>query len=95
MDFLEFFFKILENTKTILILNFKEMEKAENRNYESKSFVDISNDFSLLKSSNKLVRIAFFFTLNGRSLRQIKRLVKTIYDDMHFYYFHVDKVILN
>ena len=32
------------------------------------------------------------FTLNGRSIRQIQRLIKTIYDDIHFYYFHVDEV---
>ena len=68
------------------------MKKAENPNYLVKSFADIKNKFRTLKSAKKIVRIAFFFTLNGRSLRQIKRLIKTIYNDMHFYYFHVDKV---
>ena len=40
------------------------------------------------------VRIAFIFTVNGRSSRQIKRLLKNLYSPNHFYYFHVDQVCL-
>ncbi|CAG2159896.1 unnamed protein product, partial [Oppiella nova] len=36
------------------------------------------------------VRIVFLLTLNGRSLRQINRLLKNIYDSKHFYYIHID-----
>ncbi|CAG2183933.1 unnamed protein product, partial [Oppiella nova] len=36
------------------------------------------------------VRIVFLLTLNGRSLRQINRLLKNIYDPKHFYYIHID-----
>jgi hypothetical protein len=38
------------------------------------------------------VRIVFFLTVNGRSVRQLFRLVKSIYDESHFYYFHIDQV---
>lgn len=34
----------------------------------------------------------FLLTLNGRSIRQTNRLIKSIYHDSHFYYFHIDKV---
>ena len=48
--------------------------------------------YNSLKSANKLPRIVFFFVLNGRSSRQIFRTIKAIYDDIHFYYFHIDQV---
>lgn len=38
------------------------------------------------------VRIAFVFTVNGRAIRQIKRILRNLYDPRHFYIFHVDKV---
>jgi hypothetical protein len=41
---------------------------------------------------NNHVRIAFFLTVNGRSVRQLFRLIKSIYDERHFYYFHIDQV---
>lgn len=41
---------------------------------------------------NQRVRIAFVFTVNGRAVRQIKRLLKNLYSSKHFYYFHVDEV---
>ena len=52
----------------------------------------LAQDFYEKKSSNKLTRIVFLLTLNGRATRQIFRLIKSIYEDMHFYYFHIDKV---
>lgn len=38
------------------------------------------------------IRIAFLLTLNGRALRQIHRLLKSLYAQKHVYYIHIDKV---
>jgi len=43
-------------------------------------------------NENRNVRIVFFLTVNGRSIRQLFRLIKSIYDESHFYYFHIDQV---
>ena len=40
----------------------------------------------------KLPAIVFLFTINGRSIRHVLRILKTIYSQSHFYYFHVDQV---
>ncbi|GAB1609398.1 xylosyltransferase 2-like [Argonauta hians] len=49
---------------------------------------------TLVKSSEVLsgdrVRIAFVFTLNGRAVRQVYRLLKTLYHTNHYYFFHID-----
>lgn len=37
------------------------------------------------------IRISFIFSVNGRSIRQIKRLIKQLYDKKHVYLIHVDK----
>lgn len=37
------------------------------------------------------IRLAFIFSVNGRSIRQIKRLIKQLYSPRHFYLVHVDK----
>ena len=63
--------------------------------YKKENYQTIVNTFTEVKSTSekdKLPRIVFFLTLNGRSIRQIFRLIKTIYDDLHFYYFHIDEV---
>lgn len=39
---------------------------------------------------NAKIRICYFLIVHGRSLRQIKRLVKLIYHSDHILYFHVD-----
>uniref|UniRef100_A0A6G1S934 protein xylosyltransferase n=1 Tax=Aceria tosichella TaxID=561515 RepID=A0A6G1S934_9ACAR len=39
---------------------------------------------------NGEVRIAFLLSLHGRSLLQIRRLLKNIYSSRHIYYIHVD-----
>ncbi|KAL1128991.1 hypothetical protein AAG570_013523 [Ranatra chinensis] len=36
------------------------------------------------------VRIAFLLTLNGRAVRQVKRLIKALFHRDHFFYIHVD-----
>ena len=38
------------------------------------------------------VRIVFVFTVTGRAVRQIRRLLKAIYHVDHYYYIHVDSV---
>nr|XP_022917570.1 xylosyltransferase oxt [Onthophagus taurus] len=40
--------------------------------------------------TNMSVKIVFLLTLNGRALRQVKRLLKTLYHRNHYYYIHVD-----
>jgi len=42
--------------------------------------------------TNHMVRILFMLTLNGRALRQAKRLFKALYHTNHYYYIHVDAV---
>jgi len=51
----------------------------------------IKFDKSSINDETKIPKIVFLLTINGRSIRQIFRLIKTIYHDQHFYYFHVDK----
>ncbi|KAG8228198.1 hypothetical protein J437_LFUL004323 [Ladona fulva] len=36
------------------------------------------------------VRIAFLLTLNGRALRQVRRLLKALFHTRHFFFIHVD-----
>ena len=40
----------------------------------------------------KQIRIVFVLTVTGRAVRQIKRLLKTIYHRDHYYFIHVDSV---
>lgn len=46
------------------------------------------------KANSESVRIVFLLTLNGRALRQVHRLLKTLYNSRHFYFIHVDSVCL-
>ncbi|KAJ8925077.1 hypothetical protein NQ315_001249 [Exocentrus adspersus] len=39
---------------------------------------------------NNSVKIVFLLTLNGRAVRQVKRLLKILYHKQHYYYIHVD-----
>ena len=41
---------------------------------------------------SKQVKIVFVLTLNGRQVRQVVRLLRTIYHPHHYYYIHVDSV---
>uniref|UniRef100_A0A3Q2Y4M4 Xylosyltransferase 2 n=1 Tax=Hippocampus comes TaxID=109280 RepID=A0A3Q2Y4M4_HIPCM len=47
-------------------------------------------DNSLAKVEDP-VRVVFVLMVHGRSVRQLKRLIKAIYHSDHFYYIHVDK----
>ena len=38
------------------------------------------------------VRIVFVLTVNGKAVRQVKRLIKNIYHRRHYFYIHVDSV---
>uniref|UniRef100_A0A8C9G4P3 Xylosyltransferase 2 n=1 Tax=Pavo cristatus TaxID=9049 RepID=A0A8C9G4P3_PAVCR len=37
------------------------------------------------------VRIAYMLVVHGRAVRQLKRLIKAVYHQQHFFYIHVDK----
>ncbi|KAM9045053.1 xylosyltransferase 2 isoform 2-T2 [Megaptera novaeangliae] len=37
------------------------------------------------------VRIAYMLVVHGRAIRQLKRLLKAVYHEQHFFYIHVDK----
>lgn len=41
---------------------------------------------------DKPVRIAYMLVVHGRAIRQLKRLIKAVYHQQHFFYIHVDKV---
>ncbi|XP_065580281.1 xylosyltransferase oxt-like isoform X1 [Artemia franciscana] len=41
-------------------------------------------------AETRQAKIAFLLSLNGRSARQVRRLLKVIYRPHHFYYIHVD-----
>ena len=60
--------------------------------YYSENSKMVLRKYNLFKHSLQLPRIVFFLTLNGRSSRQVFRLIKSIYDDYHYFYFHVDQV---
>ena len=38
------------------------------------------------------VQVAYLLTLNGRGVRQVRRLFKLLYHQDHFFYIHVDAV---
>lgn len=46
------------------------------------------------ESTTTPVRIVFLLTLNGRAVRQVRRLINILYDAKHFFYIHVDAVSL-
>lgn len=41
---------------------------------------------------NKSARVAFILTVNGRAIRQLRRLVKALYHKDHYFFIHVDSV---
>ena len=41
-------------------------------------------------SSEESVRIVYLLTINGRAVRQVKRLIKQLYDGRNYFYIHVD-----
>jgi len=64
----------------------------------SQSAVDFQNaSEELLKEASRAgtPRIVFFLTLNGRALRQVIRLIKSLFHERHYFYIHVDAVSEN
>ncbi|CAG9858898.1 unnamed protein product [Phyllotreta striolata] len=47
-------------------------------------------DGNVTNGTKETAKIAFLLTLNGRALRQVKRLLKILYHKDHYYYIHVD-----
>lgn len=64
----------------ILMFAEKRVVKAE-LVYNSESVRNVSR-----------VRIVFVLTLNGRAVRQVHRLINTLFDPNHYFYIHVDNV---
>lgn len=58
------------------------------------NFVEFSPQVAELqpKITERKAKIVFLLTLNGRALRQVYRLIKSIYSVHNFYYIHVDAV---
>lgn len=44
------------------------------------------------KQGEKRAKVVFLLTLNGRALRQVKRLIRALYSTSHYFYIHVDSV---
>lgn len=42
-------------------------------------------------TKNESIRIVFLLTLNGRAIRQVRRLINVLYRSSHYFYIHVDK----
>lgn len=44
------------------------------------------------ENSSHDVQIVYLLTFNGRAVRQVYRLLKSLYSPTHFYYIHIDSV---
>ena len=60
---------------------------VDEENHEQQTTSQLTKD----RLIRKPIKIAFLFSVNGRSIRQIKRLIKQLYDRRHIYFVHVDK----
>ncbi|XP_045214811.2 xylosyltransferase 2-like [Mercenaria mercenaria] len=57
---------------------------------EKKSIkAELVYNFDLVRDLTR-VRIVFVLTVNGRAVRQVRRLINTLYDPNHYFYIHVD-----
>ena len=60
----------------------------------SYSYKSITISFSAILiekiQKNNQVRIAFLITINGRASRQVRRLIKQLYNGRNYFYIHVD-----
>jgi len=82
--------KKIQVTPTCQKIPNRLVNKTDNK-YVKRSKDFVSKEFEVLKSIGGLPRIVFFFTVTGRSIRQILRLLKSIYNEYHYYYFHIDE----
>ncbi|XP_072098104.1 xylosyltransferase 2 isoform X1 [Mobula birostris] len=55
------------------------------------SIIQWEDGYVDLTSIQNPVRIAYVLVVHGRAIRQLKRMIKAIYHQRHFYYIHVDK----
>ena len=78
----------LTNKSNIL---FKKDIKRNSEQYEMSATLPMLRDEFRVRR-HQLPRIVFLLTLNGRTVRQVFRLFKTIYNEHHFYFFHIDQV---
>ena len=46
--------------------------------------------FNIQPLDGNTARIVYLLTLNGRASRQVRRLIKRLYDDRNYIYIHVD-----
>lgn len=69
---------------------FAETVTSPDKSYTRKNSAQIQHE--IINNLGNLPRIVFLFTVNGRAIRQILRVLKMIYRKNHFYYFHVDEV---
>lgn len=83
----------MRNLKSIKLIKFKKEIPKFDEEYHHLTKSEIQYKFNQLKLENKIPRIVFLMTVNGRSIRQLFRLIKTIYNECHFYYIHVDEVL--
>ncbi|KAF7632636.1 WSC domain-containing protein [Meloidogyne graminicola] len=74
---------------TIFIYKTGVKIKNKDFNKQSKKLPKFIPFNSTHKSINK-IRILFLLQLNGRNYRQIRRLLRMIYNSKHFYFIHVD-----
>lgn len=44
------------------------------------------------KQGETRAKVVFLLTLNGRALRQVRRLIRALYSSSHYFYIHVDSV---
>nr|XP_018901650.1 PREDICTED: xylosyltransferase oxt [Bemisia tabaci] len=50
----------------------------------------VKDSFEEREHDSSPLRIAFLLTLNGRAVRQVHRLIKTLFHRNHFFFIHVD-----
>ncbi|KAJ7315980.1 hypothetical protein JRQ81_002142 [Phrynocephalus forsythii] len=58
---------------------------------ESQPVIQWDDSRMLQASVSNPVRIAYMLVVHGRAIRQLKRLIKAVYHQQHFFYIHVDK----
>lgn len=73
------------------LARYKQLEESSQENRGDEDEEDENDLEAIEKRPAKFQRIAFLFIISTRShYRQIIRLLKTLYDKSHFYYFHID-----
>jgi len=74
--------------RLILLSSFPESEV----NQPAIDFRRASDQVIAEATKGGTARIVFFLTLNGRALRQVTRLIKSLFHERHYFYIHIDAV---